>query len=465
MNRIYLPDLPVPPSLRKFVTEDYDPENPPLVELKVATGYVVQREFANPDGTKEIRWCIERLYNPHASSPNTKAYIRHQGYKMPTHIVTGEETTGLTELDKLAKETGDSVLRATYDWRKLRKTGLDYTTGKWVPGEDGRVHGTLRCGTTGSGQTTATDPNIQQFPDHTGLAKRAKEAIRAERGRVLVKVDMRGFHSRMVGWIANDATYYQLADEDVHSFITAHYLHLPDAPYLMEMSADERRAALKFVKAEHSHTRNYKVKRVVHGRQFNMGVKKLYQLHGADFDPPVDQVIAKVGEAKWYSLTPEDQLATINDLGRMEARRLYRLFDDLFPLTFVAYIEETRELIYHVTKNRLTTPFGHHRFFWGFDMEQAAAFRPSNSAHCHIQSALVRMRATGALKAFGACNFTHDALWLHPWERDVDECVATVQYEFEKPSTVLVDSPLGPFQCNSDAEVGYHLAHMEAYAG
>lgn len=458
-----------PKTSLKAILSDYDPSQPPLVMAAGKVGYLKQRQFPDPaviapdEPLYVTRWAIERLYNPHASSPNTKAYIRARGYKMPVNFVTGQETTGLTELDKLAKETGDSVLRATYDWRKLRKTGLDYTTGKWVPGPDGRVHGTLRCGTTGSGQTTATDPNIQQFPEHTGLAKRAKEAIRAEPGHIFVKVDMRGFHSRMVGWIARDALYYQLADEDVHSFITAHYLHLPDAPYLMEMSADERRNYLSQVKRDHGPTRNYKVKRVVHGRQFNMGVKKLYQLHGADFDPPIEQAIQIVGEAKWYDATPERQIELVNDLGRAEARRLYRLFDDLFPLTFVAYIEDTREQIYHVTKNRLTTPFGHHRFFWNWDMEQAAAFRPSNSAHCHIQSALVRMRASGALRAFGACNFTHDALWLHPREVDVAECVRTVQYEFELPSTVLVDNPLGPFQCNSDAEVGYHMAAMEAY--
>lgn len=455
----------------KAILSDYDPSQPPLVAAAGKVGYLKFREFetASPDPATiseyrtERRPCIERLYNPHGSSPNTKAYIRAMGYKMPTHILTGEDTTGKAELLKLAKETGDKVLEATYTWRDLAKTGRDYTTGKWVPGEDGRVHGTFRCGTTGSGQSTCTDPNLQQFPDHTGLAKRAKEAIRAEPGHVFVKVDMRGFHSRAIGWLARDPVYYQLADEDVHSFITAHYLNLPDAPYLMEMSPDERRAALKIIKAEHGHTRNYKVKRVVHGRQFNMGLKKLYQLHGADFDPPIEQAIQIIGEAKWYSLTPEKQVEAVNDLGRAEARRLYRLFDNLFPLVFVAYIDDVREQIYHRTKCRLATPFGHHRFFWGFDMEQAAAFRPSNCAHCHIQSALVRMRASGALRAFGACNFTHDALWLHPVERDLADCVQTVQAEFEAPSTVLVDNPLGPFQCNSDAEVGYHMAAMEAY--
>lgn len=771
----------------------YDEANPPLVVAAGHVGYLKRRFF--PAEVQETivaestniyeagaramvgdnRWCIERLYNPHASSPNTKAYIRAMGYPMPTNYNTGADTTGLIELLKLAKETGDPVLQLTYDWRKLRKTGLDYTTGKWVPGPDGRVHPTFRCGSTASGQTTCTEPNCyskdteiltrrgwvlfsdlnrcgadqvaqydaatgavsfvepvelfvglgklvnittrqkldlsvterhrcplrhrktgevrdfyavdypedwqqiqagryenangknyseaqlalicalqadgtvgkggyldftfsrprkiakfewalngcripytkteklsrnskhadqvrfyigakavpawladkkffgpwvldlstesfkelsqevffwdglstrknnysssdkvnsdwvqvmmaltgrrakireyldpafpamrisyqvdisnrdyslttnrclerkdeveavycvavptgyvvvrrngkvaisgnsQQYPEHSELAKRAKEAIRAEPGHIFVKIDMRGFHSRAVGWLANDPLYYQLADEDVHSFITAHYLNLHDAPFLLEMDDDERLSALKAIKTEHGHTRNYKVKRVVHGRQFNMGVNKLYQLHGADFDPPAEKVREAVGDAKWFSWDREKQVAEMNRRGRREARRLFDLFDTLFPRTFVLYLEDVRDKIYHVTPNRLTTPFGHHRFFWGWDMEQAAAFGPSNCAHCHIQSALNRMRRTGDLRRFGCCNFTHDAGWFHCPIELVHECVATVQREFEAPSIILTNSPLGPFQCNSDAEVGFDMANMGDY--
>lgn len=498
-------------SLRELSAE-YDASQPPLVMAAGHIGYLRQREFedngnrrttrktdngeqqlsnqvalpienvelggalarpavlgqdaiggAEGSNGRAVRWCIERLYNPHASSPNTKSYIRYRGYRMPTHIVTGQDTTGKTELLKLAKETGDAVLKLTYDWRDLAKTGLDYTTGKWVPGEDGRVHPTFKTGATASQQTVCVDPNAQQFPEHTGLAKRAKEAIKAEPGHLFVKVDMRGFHSRMVGWLANDPLYYQLADEDVHSFFAAHYLNLPDALYLMDMSTDERRAYLEIVKEEHKPTRNYKVKRVVHGRQFGMRIKKLYQLHGADFDPPVDQVIADVGEARWYDWNPKRQLEEINARGWAEAKKLFEVFDHTCPKTFVLYPTWVREQIHHKTPNRIVSPFGHHRFFWNWDMEQANAFLPSNCAHCHIQSALIRMRASGALRAFGFCNFTHDAGWFHCPEPLVGDCVATVQHEFELPSTILVDSPLGPFQCNSDAEVGPDLAHMSTY--
>lgn len=65
------------------------------------------------------------------------------------------------------------------------------------------------------------------------------------------------------------------------------------------------------------------------------------------------------------------------------------------------------------------------------------------------------------LKRYGGCNFAHDSLWMHCPENLVEECIQVVKPEFELPSTVLVDSPLGPFQCSYDVEVGPDLAHME----
>ena len=411
------------------------------------------------------RWYVERLYNPHGSSPNTKSYIRLMGYRMPTRIDDPTaETTGKSELKKLADETGDEVLALTYQWRELAKTGLDYTGGAWVPGDDGRVHATFKWGTA-SAQLVAVHPAVMTYPEHSEIAKMAKAAIRAEPGHMLVKVDMRGFHSRMIGWLANDPAYYKLADFDVHSFITAHFLKLHDAPYLLEMDDDELRGALNVIKREHQHTRNFKVKRTVHGRQFNMGVNKLYNMHAQNFDPPITEMPGLLGETRWYGMDRIKQMEAMARVGRQEAKTLFGLFDHLFPRTFVVYPEQVANQLRNETPWRLRSPFGHHRFFWDYDKEQSTAFGPSNCSHCHIQAALVRLYRSGALERFEACNMTHDALWLHPETRLVEECIRTVQYEFEAPSEILVDSPLGPFQCNSDAEVGEDLAHMTGWKG
>lgn len=457
------PDTWPKASLRELLAE-YDANKPPLVMAAGHVGYLVQRDFETPDEKcSNIRPCIERLYNPHASSPNTKSYIRAKGYRMPVSLATGNETTGRNELRKLAKETGDRVLALTDTWRELRKTGLDYTTGKWVPGEDGRIHPTFRCGTTGSGQTSCTDPNAQQYPEHSGIAKRAKEAIRAEPGHLFVKVDMRGFHSRAIGWLTGDADYYRLADFDVHSYITAHFVHHQAAGQLSEMDDDELRSVLKAIKRDHTYERNYKIKRVVHGRQFNMGVNKLYDMHADDFNPNEAQMIAEVGEEKWFGWDKDRQITEVTKRGRAESRQLFYMFDELFPLVFLVYPRKVEEQLRN-QMCRLTTPFGHHRYIWNRDLEQGAAFGPSNCAHCHIQSAFIRMRYSGALARYGGANFTHDAGWFHPTYELVDACVGEVQEELERPSVVLVDSPLGPFQCNSDAEVGPDLAHMVGYS-
>lgn len=454
------------------IVEQQQASEPQLVMAAGHTGYLQQRLFAEPSKDivgafehPEPRWCIQRLFNPHPSSPNTKAYIRHMGYRMPKRLDDPDkDTTGKAELKKLADETGDPVLQLIHDWRDIVKIGLDYTGGAWVPGEDGRVHATFKWGTA-SGQLVAVAPAVMTYPEHSEIAKRAKEAIAAQPGHTLVKVDMRGFHSRMIGWLANDAAYYKLADFDVHSFITAHFLHLHDAPYLLDMDDDELRGALEAIKRAHTFERNFKVKRTVHGRQFNMGVNKLYTMHAQNFDPPAEDMMKLLGETRWHGLDRTDQVKAAASAGRREARTLFDLFDRLFPRTFVVYPETVANQLRNITRWRLRSPFAHHRFFWDYDKEQSTAFGPSNCAHCHIQAALVRMWRSGALQRFEFCNFTHDAGWFHPLDTLVAECIATVQHEFELPSTMLVDSPLGPFQCNSDAEVGPDLAHMTAWKG
>lgn len=456
------PDEKVP---LRVILEQYSPSEPPVVIAAGHIGYLTQRDFLDEkEDTLVRRWCIERLYNPHGSSPNTKAYIRHMGYRMPKKIGTDDDTTGKLELAQLAAETGDEVLKLTGEWRERAKVGNDYTGGLWVPGDDGRVHATFRWGTA-SAQLVAVAPAVMTYPEHSGIAKKAKAAIRAQPGHTLVKIDKRGYHARMAGWLARDEVYYRLADSDVHSFATAHFLKLHDAPFLLDMSDDELRSALTAIKAEHGHTRNYKVKRVVHGVTFGARVKKIYGMYAPNFNPPEADVIADVGDAKWYDWDRERQMREIARRGRHEAQQLIDTLYHLFPKTFVLFPQWVNEQIRNVTPWRLRSPFGHHRIFYDFDLEQATAYLPSNCSHCDFQLGLVRLWRSGALRHFEAINSTHDALWLHPRTELVEECIATVQYEFEKPSDVLVDSPLGPFQCGSDAEMGDDLAYMTAWKG
>lgn len=459
------------PKKIKELVESYDAANPPLVEFSNFSGHLVQQDFAepHPNGgadmkTWEQRWVVRKLFNV-GSSQQLLSYIKHRGYRVPKMLSDPEkDTTGKDELAKLAKETGDPLLNLTLEYRKFATMGSRYVGGDWTPGEDGRVHGEFGWGPA-SAQLKAINPNTMQFPEHGALAKRAKEMIVAEPGHKFVKVDMRGFHARTIGFLAEDAAYYKLADFDVHSYVTAHYLKLPDAPYMTEMSDDELSAYLDHVKAEHTYTRNFKVKRVVHGSQFGMGVNKLYNMHGPDLDPPLD-VAAEIAGMKWFGWDAEQRTKFVSQLGRAEGAKLMALLRQLFPLTFddkntMSFPYRIAQQLANTTRYHLKSPYGHIRWFWDLDKEKSTAYLPSNCAHCHIQYGLIILDQMGALDNFQAVNFTHDALWYHCPEALVSQCLEETRRVFERPSDVLFNK-WGAFQCNSDAEVGYDMAHMES---
>jgi uracil-DNA glycosylase family 4 len=404
-----------------------------------ALGYMSQPfELVTPEGESyvEHRLCKLLPFNSN-SSQQLLEYIRFQGYRVPIHIDTGRDTTGKEAIEALIDETDDDVLRLVQKIRKLTKLGGTYANGDWVPNGDGRVHGTFRFGTA-SGQTSCTRPNIQQFPEHydpndawiTDLMHRVKGTIRAEKGHVFVKTDLRGFHARMQGFLAEDAAYYRLANSDVHSFVTAHYMEEPDADSLLTMNDSDLGKRLKEIKQKHTDVRNAKVKRCSFLMAFGGGAEKMFRiLHGG---------FVSLGEVQ----------------------ELIYLIKNLFPKTFKEFPAETKRLL--AKSPRLISPFGCMRWFWDQDAEQGTAFRVSNCAHCTVQAALVRLHAGGVFKQFNAVNFAHDALWSMPREQDADECKQVVTAEFEKPSEVLVNS-LGNFFVHADSQIGYDMDSMEDF--
>lgn len=372
------------------------------------------------------------------SSDQLLTYIRHKGYKVPTHIDTGRDTTGKEAMESLIGQTNDPVLRLVQKIRKLTKLGGTYANGDWVPNGDGRVHGTFRFGTA-SGQTSCTKPNIQQFPEHydpndawiTDLMHRVKGTIRAEKGHVFVKTDLRAFHARMQGFMSEDAAYYRMANFDPHSYVTAYYVGEPDAGTLMSLDDAQLRPRLKEIKTAHAHDRNAKVKRTLFLMQFGGGADKMFRiLNGGGF------------------------------VSVVEVQALMDLIKDLFPRTFRDFPKQTKRLL--AVSPRLVSPFGCTRWFWDQDAEQGTAFRVSNPAHCHIQAALVRLHAGGVFREFNAVNFAHDALWSMPRVQDAEECKRVVTAEFEKPSEVLVNS-LGAFYVHGDSQIGEDMNSMEDF--
>lgn len=409
------------PKIRKLIP-DYDPANPPQVAYSNFTGHLI-----NEDGA----WYVRKLFNPN-STAQLVAYCKHQGYKIPKHIESGNDTVNKDALEQLVEQTGDELLTLIQKQRKLTKLGGTYAAGSWIPQDDDRVHPTFGM-LTGSGQTTAKDPNVQQYPEHydpnddwlAELMKMVKGCIKAEPGHTLLKVDMRAFHARMQGWLAEDAAYYRLASMDCHSFVTAHYLELPDRHELMSLNDADLSARLKEIKREHQHERNYKVKRVSFLNQYLGGAQKA---------------------------------ASILKLPVIEVQYILDLIADLFPKAFKEYPDSVRRMMRNC---HVQTAFGCHRFIWDRKIQEGVATMVANSAHCHIQSALIRLFNQGVFSAYEAVNFAHDSLWMHPLNNQVESALNAVRTEFERPSTVLVNS-LGPFTCLSDAECGPSMIEMDS---
>lgn len=377
-------------------------------------------------------------FNPN-SSQQLLGYIRYRGYPVPLHIDSQQPTTGRDAITKLAETTHDELLLAVQQARKLTKLKGVYTGKDWTPGDDGRVHAEFRFGSA-SGQISSTRPNVQQFVQHynpkitweADLVRRAKSMIRAPEGHKLVKTDMRGFHSRGIAFLADDPLYYRASLHDVHSLVCAHFLRLPIADKLLDMADDELDEQLAAIKKEHKYTRDYKVKRAVHGMQFLLQAPKLYVMNADVFE----------------SVT--------------EAMFLMDTIRNLFPLTFHEFPKKIEAALRK--QPWLVSPFGHRRFFWDADEEQATAYLPSNICHCTIQAAMIRLFDKGMFARFAATNFLHDAVWWLPKAKDVDECIVEAKRELERPSEVLVSPILGAFYCPADAEVGDDLNSCKAYS-
>lgn len=374
-------------------------------------------------------------FNPD-SSIQLLRYIEHKGYRVPLHIDTGKPTTGKEPLEKLIEEVDDDALRLVQKMRKLTKLGGTYASGDWIPGTDGRVHGTFRFGTA-SGQTSCTRPNIQQFPEHydksdlwiTDIMKRVKGTIKAEPGHKLIKGDARGAHGRCQGFLAEDEAYYRLASLDLHSYNTAHYIGVEDKDELLALDDYSLMKRLKEIKKEYEYERNAKLKRVAYLMQFGGGADKAFQILSA-FESVV------------------------------EVHQLMGMIKNLFPKTFIEFPKWVeQEMKKHP---RIISASGGCRWFYDKDLQQAIAFCVSNNFHAHVQSAGIRLYERGAFEKYEAINFGHDSWWWHPKEELVDECISVVREEMEKPSEILVNS-LGAFWCSADFQVGDTLLTVKDY--
>lgn len=430
------------------------PESEIVAAVKSQLGY--DRKLFGENGESVERWCKVLDFNPR-SNPQILRYIKYRGYRVPKKWNEDKETTGKDALEKLHHQTGDVVLGLIRQIKKMSTIVSNFTSGNWKPGEDGRVHPTFLFGTA-TGQLSCQRPNIQQFPVHGDLAKKFKRMIRAEDGHTFVSLDFRSFHARSLGWISLDENYYKLADFDVHSFVTSHFLKLPNANTLLELPDDALRAELTRIKNTYKEVRDQKAKRAILGLGFHMGVNKLYMMNADSFNPSADEVKLFAGKS-WDKWDDEKRQKYVNKFGLAEAKKLVLLIQKLFPRAFSQFPIQIEDQIKRVSKCYLKSPAQHNRWFFDLNLEEAVAFLPANIAHAHIDDVALRLHRQDALNKYQFVNWIHDSLLFHCPLELVDECVAVVKSEMERESDVC-ENDLGKFQCNVDGKVGQSLAEM-----
>lgn len=366
------------------------------------------------------RWCRVEPFKP--SSQQLIRYMKHKGHPVPKKAKTDKDTSEARELERLSRKTHDPLYKKVIWYREVRLMKATFVDG-WVPSSDGRVHTTFKFAPA-TGQLSSSDPNVQNAPEHekeggraVNLADEFQRIIEAPAGHKIVSFDHKSFHALTLAHLAQDAAYERIVRMDVHSFVTAAFLHLKTIDVMMALSDDELRAYLKWVKREHRFTRDFKCKRVILGWGFGRGYRSIYEAYMESFE------------------------------NEAETKRLVQTLEGCFPKT-VRWRRAIMQKAHYDTY--LVSPFGFIRWFWdihhfgpngeirnGEQAEQAIAFLPANCAFGMMREQALQMASSALDERFGLINNVHDSWKFCVPDPLVDECLHTVKGLMEAPCTTL----------------------------
>jgi uracil-DNA glycosylase family 4 len=516
--------------LSEEVTEDVFNEETEEITQETTIEKVVYTRRLVPVFSKEtlaeeptLRW-VKLLPFSHNSGPQIKKYIlfrreeeiarrlskgqaKHDAerlakYKIPQVRNKQKEmkdNTGSKELQKLFKETGDKVFALIVDVKKLNKLYGTYYKG-WQTTRNGQpvspdyVHTTFGPADTGTGQLSSTDPNIQNAPKHSNLAKKFRETIEAKPGKILLEFDKKSFHAQTLAWLAKDKAYARLAAIDVHSYMTAHRLKLPEASQMLSWSdkdmkawIDERKADPFIYKAEavpnipqgltFQQVRDYKSKRVILGLGFAQGARSIFEQNPESYKDAKE--VQSFIDVLW-GIFPEVKI--FHKAITQQAHR------DTYLISDWGYIRRFFDVFqWDSTKwNAFSGSSGDWR--QGDDFESAIAFLPANVAFGMIKEEMLRLAGYNPdfisdfkkynedlLEKYGFVNQVHDSLVFHCDIALKDECIENVFKVMRQPCPKIYfpgqeDAGLAAWTKDGlfvDAEVavGPDWAHMKALKG
>ena len=408
-----------------------------------------------PVGTALTRWAKPVEFNPN-SKLQVIRFMKHLKHPVPKHSkrvdAQGEasDTTEVKELERLYTKTKHPIYPLLIQKRQLTKVEGTYVEG-WKPSKDGCVHTTYTF-QTATWQNSSRAPNVQnglkhgKTPFQKSLALGFNSMQRATPGKVFINFDFKSFHALTTAHDFNIPSYARLARLDIHSFVTCHYLRLPERVGLFDRPDQEMLDLFKRMRKTEpfGFTRDYKAKRTILGIQFGMGYRKLYQLNRDDFE------------------------------NEGEAKVLWEMVYGLFPRLRVAQNEIKAKA---AEEKRLVNKYGAIRHFFdvqrfdrkvqrmvpGDQAEQAVAFLPASHAFGHVRDVLLRIRARRLDDRYGLINSIHDSLLFHcPLER-AEECKFEIRQIMEAPSTVLIYPGMAPsgLSVGADVAMGNCLAECK----
>ncbi len=320
-------------------------------------------------------------------------------YKVPqvrNKMKEMKDNTGAKELEKLYKETGDLVFRLLVEIGKLKKLYGTYYKGWKVI--DGGVHTTFGLASTGTGQLSSVDPNIQNAPKHSDLAKVFRSCVRATSGKVLIEIDKKSFHAQTLALAARDKAYARLAALDVHSFMTAHRLGFKEANNLLSWSDadilgqfDEWKGDTKTIyKAEaipnipdgltFQQVRDYKSKKVILGIGFKQGAASILEQNQEGYK---DKKEVQKFIDLFYSLFP--------GIGKFQDEITKQAHKDTYLISKWGYIRRFYDVFKWNSKKWNTRTGSMGDWEHGDDFESAVAFKPANHAFGMIKEEMLRL--------------------------------------------------------------------------
>ncbi len=413
----------------------------------------VDMQAAVPDEVKQLKVYKRKPPVRLPFRPSKKALVRYMNFRnhrVPRHWKSQKETTAEDELRRLYRETNDPLYGYVLGYRDAQ-TMLSNHLHNWRPGADGRVHPTFY--NTATGQLEARRPNTMNAPRHKPTQGNLfRSIVQARPGHTLLSFDYRGFHALYLAWESGDKDFERVVRLDVHSYLTAHFLRLPDCEQCLGWPDDDLRDYLARVKREYGAIRDAKVKHALLGYNNGMGWRKLFFQYRDFFDK------------------------------QAEAKRLLELLDALFPRAAAfrrRIVEQAHEQGYLVSK------FGCLRYFWevkqwrgaparavakdglvtcgvevhwkkcewrgtkedfkahweqkhawchGDDAEAAISFVQQNHAHCHLKGVMLKLDVGGWLERAGFATPIHDDLTFECPDALVEEAVPYIRAAMEAPN-------------------------------